>query len=83
MCDLHRTDTDATRRWKRLVYFTSKCVLLGPCFHIRHPLPGNAVAGGIDLAGVFPWYIDIRRAAIIKFTIAWINLPWQLINKAS
>ncbi|OSS44454.1 hypothetical protein B5807_10891 [Epicoccum nigrum] len=43
---------------------------------------GNAVAGGIDLAGIFPRYIDIRRGAIITFTAAWIIQPWQLINKA-
>ncbi|KAK1979727.1 permease for cytosine/purines, uracil, thiamine, allantoin-domain-containing protein [Colletotrichum cereale] len=27
----------------------------------------NAVAGGIDLAGLFPRYIDIRRGALITF----------------
>lgn len=32
---------------------------------------GNAVAGGIDLAGLFPRYIDIRRGAIITFMAAW------------
>lgn len=44
---------------------------------------GNAVAGGIDLAGVFPRYIDIRRGAIITFFAAWIIQPWQLINRAA
>lgn len=44
---------------------------------------GNAVAGGIDLAGVFPKYIDIRRGAVITFTATWIIQPWQLINKAA
>ncbi|KAF2464113.1 NCS1 nucleoside transporter family protein-like protein [Lindgomyces ingoldianus] len=43
---------------------------------------GNAVAGGIDLAGLFPRYIDIRRGAIITFVAAWIVQPWQLINRA-
>lgn len=43
---------------------------------------GNAVAGGIDLAGVFPRYIDIRRGAIITFVAAWVLQPWQLINRA-
>lgn len=31
---------------------------------------GNAVAGGIDLAGLFPRYINIRRGAIITFVAA-------------
>jgi NCS1 family nucleobase:cation symporter-1 len=45
--------------------------------------PGNAIAGGIDLAGLFPRYIYIRRGAIIIFVAAWIVQPWQLINRAS
>ncbi|RDW59965.1 NCS1 nucleoside transporter family protein-4 [Coleophoma cylindrospora] len=44
---------------------------------------GNAVAGGIDLAGLFPRYIDIRRGAIITFIASWIVQPWQLINRAA
>jgi NCS1 family nucleobase:cation symporter-1 len=44
---------------------------------------GNAIAGGIDLAGLFPNYIDIRRGAIITFVAAWIVQPWQLINRAT
>lgn len=44
---------------------------------------GNTVAGGIDLAGLFPRYIDIRRGAIITFLAAWIVQPWQLINRAT
>lgn len=44
---------------------------------------GNAVAGGIDLAGVFPRYIDIRRGAIITFAATWVIQPWQLINRAA
>ncbi|KAH8591453.1 uracil permease [Bisporella sp. PMI_857] len=44
---------------------------------------GNAVAGGIDLAGLFPRYIDIRRGAIITFIAAWIVQPWYLINRAA
>ncbi|KAL8289206.1 hypothetical protein RB597_001011 [Gaeumannomyces tritici] len=44
---------------------------------------GNAVAGGIDLAGVFPRYVDIRRGAIITFGAAWVLQPWQLINRAA
>ncbi|KAF8996094.1 hypothetical protein BDZ89DRAFT_1084353 [Hymenopellis radicata] len=44
---------------------------------------GNAVAGGVDLAGMFPKYINIRRGAIITFVAAWIVMPWQLINVAT
>ncbi len=44
---------------------------------------GNAVAGGIDLAGLFPNYINIRRGAIITFVAVWIVQPWQLVNRAA
>ncbi|KAL1894044.1 hypothetical protein Sste5346_006186 [Sporothrix stenoceras] len=44
---------------------------------------GNAVAGGIDLAGIFPRYINIRRGAIITFLAVWVVQPWQLVNKAT
>ncbi|KAI6093663.1 NCS1 nucleoside transporter family protein-like protein [Hypoxylon rubiginosum] len=43
---------------------------------------GNAVAGGIDLAGLWPHYINIRRGAIITFIAAWVVQPWQLVNRA-
>ncbi|KAI3541303.1 NCS1 nucleoside transporter [Colletotrichum filicis] len=43
----------------------------------------NAVAGGIDLAGLFPRYLDIRRGALLTFAAAWIIQPWQLINQAA
>ncbi|KAI0125872.1 uracil permease [Xylariales sp. AK1849] len=43
---------------------------------------GNAVAGGIDLAGLWPHYINIRRGAIITFVAAWVVQPWQLVNRA-
>lgn len=41
------------------------------------------MAGGIDLAGVFPRYIDIRRGAIVTFVAAWVIQPWLLINRAA
>ena len=44
---------------------------------------GNVIAGGIDLAGLWPHYIDIRRGAIITFVAAWLIQPWQLVNKAT
>ncbi|KAI0155974.1 permease for cytosine/purines, uracil, thiamine, allantoin-domain-containing protein [Pestalotiopsis sp. NC0098] len=43
----------------------------------------NSVAGGIDLSGLFPKYINIRRGSLITFFAAWIIQPWQLVNKAA
>ncbi|KAK7523438.1 uracil permease [Phyllosticta citriasiana] len=44
---------------------------------------GNSVAGGIDLAGLWPSYIDIRRGSFITFLAVWVVQPWQLINRAT
>ncbi|KAI5927569.1 uracil permease [Camillea tinctor] len=44
---------------------------------------GNAVAGGIDLAGLWPHYVNIRRGAVITFVAAWVVQPWQLVNRAT
>ncbi|KAI1336903.1 NCS1 nucleoside transporter family protein-like protein [Xylariaceae sp. FL0016] len=44
---------------------------------------GNAIAGGIDLAGLWPRYINIRRGAIITFVASWVIQPWQLVNRAT
>ncbi|KAI7782198.1 Allantoin permease [Diaporthe eres] len=62
------------------VFFLAFGFALTACFE---NICGNAVAGGIDLAGLFPHYIDIRRGAIITFVAAWICQPWQLINRAT
>lgn len=62
------------------VFFLSFGFALTACFE---NICGNAVAGGIDLSGLFPRYINIRRGAIITFVAAWICQPWQLINKAA
>ena len=43
---------------------------------------GNVVAGGVDLAGLWPRYINLRRGALITFVACWIVQPWQLINRA-
>ncbi|KAK9772566.1 hypothetical protein AB5N19_12456 [Seiridium cardinale] len=43
----------------------------------------NSVAGGIDLSGLFPKYINIRRGSLLTFLAAWIIQPWQLVNKAA
>ncbi|KAL7936487.1 permease for cytosine/purines, uracil, thiamine, allantoin domain-containing protein [Trichoderma chlorosporum] len=46
-------------------------------------VPGNALAGGIDLSSVFPRYINIRRGAYITVLLSPIVNPWQLVNTAT
>ncbi|KAL7811658.1 permease for cytosine/purines, uracil, thiamine, allantoin domain-containing protein [Trichoderma gracile] len=45
-------------------------------------VPGNALAGGIDLSSVFPRYINIRRGAYITALLSPIVNPWQLVCTA-
>jgi NCS1 family nucleobase:cation symporter-1 len=46
-------------------------------------LPGNALSGGIDLASVFPKYINIRRGAYLMALLSPIVNPWRLVNTAT
>lgn len=46
-------------------------------------LPGNAISGGLDLASVFPKYINIRRGAYIVALLSTAVNPWKLVNTAT
>jgi NCS1 family nucleobase:cation symporter-1 len=46
-------------------------------------LPGNALSGGIDLASVFPKYINIRRGAYLMALLSPVVNPWRLVNTAT
>lgn len=71
---------DASPRARAGIFFLSLGFALASMFE---NICGNAVAGGIDLAGLWPKYIDIRRGAIITFVAAWLVQPWQLVNRAT
>ena len=75
-----RTDGSGSSGSRAGVFFLSLAFTFAILFQ---NVCGNAVAGGIDLAGIFPRYIDIRRGALITFFAAWIIQPWQLINRAA
>ncbi|KAM3551922.1 hypothetical protein MY1884_007469 [Beauveria asiatica] len=44
---------------------------------------GNALAGGIDLAAVFPRYVNIRRGAYITAILSPIVNPWRMVDTAT
>ncbi|GFF90199.1 allantoin permease [Aspergillus lentulus] len=46
-------------------------------------LPGNALSGGMDLASVFPRFINIRRGAYIVALFSPVVNPWRLVNTAT
>ncbi|KAH7027208.1 thiamine transporter [Microdochium trichocladiopsis] len=46
-------------------------------------IAGNALAGGFDLAAVFPKYLNIRRGAYITALLSVAVNPWRLVNTAT
>jgi len=67
--------------WARTgVFFSALGFVLASMFE---NVSANAFAGGFDLAGILPKYIDIRRGAILTFIICWVVQPWQLVNNAT
>ncbi|KAJ5887707.1 Allantoin permease [Penicillium taxi] len=46
-------------------------------------VPGNALAGGFDLAATFPRFINIRRGAYITVLISIACNPWKLVNTST
>lgn len=43
----------------------------------------NGFAGGMDLAGIYPKYINIRRGAFITALLSWVVQPWKFYNCSS
>ncbi|QEU60344.1 hypothetical protein KDRO_D00290 [Kluyveromyces lactis] len=43
----------------------------------------NAISGGMDLASIFPRYINIRRGSILIMLLAWPTQPWLFYNATS
>lgn len=43
----------------------------------------NGFAGGMDLSGVAPKYINIKRGAIITALLSWVVQPWRFFNTSS
>ncbi|KAH7010195.1 permease for cytosine/purines, uracil, thiamine, allantoin-domain-containing protein [Ilyonectria destructans] len=44
---------------------------------------GNGFAAGMDLAGLFPNWMNIRRGGIICALLSWAVQPWLFYNTAS
>ncbi|KAL7415618.1 NCS1 nucleoside transporter family [Mrakia frigida] len=46
-------------------------------------IAGNAITGGIDLASMFPKYVNTRRGPFIVAVVGFAMNPWQLVNTAN
>lgn len=74
---LEKNETPGTRA---ALFFAGLALCIS---QLGSSIPGNAIAGGIDLASVFPKYINIRRGAYITAILSPIVNPWRLVNTAT
>jgi NCS1 family nucleobase:cation symporter-1 len=44
---------------------------------------GNVLAGGLDVASVFPKYINLRRGAYVLAALSVLPNPWQQLASGS
>ncbi|KAH7310666.1 NCS1 nucleoside transporter family protein [Stachybotrys elegans] len=73
-------EKDPSSGTRAAVFFAGLALVVS---QIGSNLPGNALAGGIDLAAVFPRYINIRRGAYIVALLSPIVNPWRLVSTAT
>jgi NCS1 family nucleobase:cation symporter-1 len=46
-------------------------------------VPGNVLAGGLDVASVLPKYINLRRGAYVLAALSVAPNPWQQLASGS
>ncbi|KZT20833.1 NCS1 nucleoside transporter family protein [Neolentinus lepideus HHB14362 ss-1] len=73
-------DTDYTAKSRAAAFFAG--VGLVVCQLAINTID-NAFSTGMDLAGLFPKYLNIRRGAYIGLVLSIIMQPWQLLSSAS
>lgn len=44
---------------------------------------GNAYGGGMDLSGLFPKVLNIKRGCFVTMLLSWVVQPWLMYNTAS
>ncbi|KAM5530588.1 hypothetical protein V8D89_015747 [Ganoderma adspersum] len=65
----------------RAACFFAGCAFVLSQFGIN--IAGNAISGGIDLAGLLPKYLNIRRGALITAALGIAICPWKLLTGTS
>ncbi|KAH9895754.1 NCS1 nucleoside transporter family [Cubamyces lactineus] len=65
----------------RAACFFAGCAFVLSQFGIN--IAGNAVSGGIDMSGLLPRYINIRRGAYLTAIIGIAICPWKLLTGSS
>ncbi|RPD58302.1 NCS1 nucleoside transporter family [Lentinus tigrinus ALCF2SS1-7] len=65
----------------RAACFFAGCAFVISQFGIN--IPGNAISGGIDLSGLLPKYINIKRGAFVTAALGLAICPWKLLTGTS
>lgn len=73
-------ENDNTPGTRAALFFSGLALVIS---QMGSNLPGNGLAGGIDLASVFPRWLNIRRGAYITAILSPIVNPWRLVNTAT
>lgn len=73
-------DTDYTAKSRAAAFFAG-CGLVTSQLAIN--TIDNAFSAGMDIAGLFPNFIDIRRGAYIGLVLSIALCPWQLLSSAA
>ncbi|TBU27109.1 permease for cytosine/purines, uracil, thiamine, allantoin-domain-containing protein [Dichomitus squalens] len=65
----------------RAACFFAGCAFVVSQFGIN--VAGNAISGGIDLSGLLPKYLNIRRGALLTAALGIAICPWKLLTGSS
>ncbi|KAK2025445.1 NCS1 nucleoside transporter family protein [Colletotrichum zoysiae] len=71
---------DESARTRAACFFAGFCLVIS---QIGVNVPGNALAGGFDLAATFPKFLNIRRGAFVTAIFSIVVNPWRLVNTAT
>lgn len=81
--------TDVCLQWMQDNYSSKRraaaffCGLAFSSSQLTFNVLANGFAGGMDLSGIFPRYINIFRGAVITALVSWACQPWNFYNTAS
>ncbi|QWU88326.1 hypothetical protein CA3LBN_002634 [Candidozyma haemuli] len=76
-------------RWMHIDYNASNramAVIFGIAFtlsQLSFNIVANGIAGGMEMAGLLPKYINIRRGAYITALLSWAVQPWKFFWDSS
>ncbi|ABN64800.2 Thiamine Metabolism [Scheffersomyces stipitis CBS 6054] len=71
---------DYSSRSRVAAFFASLCFLSS---QLALNLLSNGIAGGMDMSGLCPKYINIKRGAVLTSLLSWVVQPWLFYNTSS